>query len=42
VLQLALRRKWVDQDLDSRILRVTPAGGRELRARLGIAPTFHQ
>jgi DNA-binding transcriptional ArsR family regulator len=41
VLQLALRRKWVDQDLDSRILRVTPAGGRELRARLGIVLTAH-
>jgi hypothetical protein len=37
VLKLLVRRRWVDQDLDSRILRVTPIGRRELNARLGIA-----
>jgi len=37
VLRLALRRRWVVQDLDSRILRVTASGRRELLARFGIA-----
>jgi DNA-binding transcriptional ArsR family regulator len=37
VLRLALRRRWVEQDLDSRILRVTSAGRRELLARFGVA-----
>jgi DNA-binding transcriptional ArsR family regulator len=41
VLGLALRGKWVDQDLDSRILRVTPVGRRELSARLGVAANSH-
>jgi DNA-binding transcriptional ArsR family regulator len=36
ILQLALKKKWVAQDLDSRILRVTAFGHRELRARLGL------
>ncbi len=36
VLAVALRRKWVVQDLDSRILRVTKAGRREMRARFGL------
>jgi DNA-binding transcriptional ArsR family regulator len=36
VLQLALRRRWVARDLDSRILRVMPAGRRELTARIGL------
>jgi len=36
VLRLALRKRWVAQDLDSRILRVTPAGRRELPARIGV------
>lgn len=36
VLRLALRRKWVAQDLDTRILRVTARGRRELLARLGV------
>jgi DNA-binding transcriptional ArsR family regulator len=36
VLRLLLRRRWVDQDLDSRVLRVTASGQRELRARLDI------
>ena len=36
VLETALRRKWVVQNLDSRSLEITRAGRRELRARLGI------
>lgn len=36
LLALALRRKWVVRDLDSRILGVTPAGRREMRARFGV------
>jgi DNA-binding transcriptional ArsR family regulator len=35
-LQLACRRRWVVQDLDSRALRVTELGRRELLARLGV------
>jgi DNA-binding transcriptional ArsR family regulator len=38
VLRMMLRRGWIDQDLDSRILRVTAAGRRELPAKLGLAP----
>jgi len=38
VLQLALKKRWVAQDLDSRILRVTPTGSRELRSRFGVTP----
>jgi DNA-binding transcriptional ArsR family regulator len=36
ILRLALRRRWVAQDLDSRALRVTSAGRRDLAARLGV------
>jgi DNA-binding transcriptional ArsR family regulator len=36
LLKTMLLRKWVDQDLDSRALRVTSAGRREMRARLEI------
>ena len=36
VLHLLRRRRWVDQDLDSRVLRLTGAGLRELRARFAI------
>jgi len=36
LLDLALRRKWVISDLDSRILNVTPAGRRELKSRFGV------
>jgi DNA-binding transcriptional ArsR family regulator len=36
VLAVARRRRWVVQDLDSRILRVTAAGRRELASRLGL------
>jgi DNA-binding transcriptional ArsR family regulator len=37
LLELALRRKWVTRDLDSRILSVTAAGRRDLLARFGVA-----
>ena len=37
LLRLALRKKWVVQDLDSRALRVSASGKRELLVRLGIA-----
>lgn len=36
LLDLALKKKWVAQDLDSRALRVTSLGQRELKARFGI------
>lgn len=36
LLTLALRRKWVVQDLDSRILTVTRVGWREMQARFGV------
>lgn len=36
LLQHAVRRKWLDRDLDSRIVRVTAAGRRELPARFGL------
>jgi DNA-binding transcriptional ArsR family regulator len=39
LLELALRRKWVARDLDSRILSVTAAGRRDLLARFGVPPT---
>jgi DNA-binding transcriptional ArsR family regulator len=35
-LKIALQRKWVIQDLDSRALRVTSLGRREMRTRFGI------
>ncbi len=37
LLKLALRKKWVTQELDSRALSVTSLGRREMRAPLGIA-----
>jgi DNA-binding transcriptional ArsR family regulator len=37
VLGLALKRKWVLQDLDSRALRVTERGRHELLGRLGVS-----
>jgi hypothetical protein len=37
LLQAALKRKWVTQDLDSRVLSVTDFGRRELLARLGLS-----
>ena len=36
LLQLAIRRRWVTQELDSRALSVTSLGRREMRARLGL------
>jgi DNA-binding transcriptional ArsR family regulator len=36
LLKLALKRKWVLQDLDSRALRVTSVGQREMRSRFGV------
>lgn len=36
LLGVALMRKWVAQDLDSRALRVTAAGERELLSRFGV------
>lgn len=37
ILKLALKRRWVLQDLDSRSLAVTTLGRRELPARFGLA-----
>ena len=36
VLNVALRKKWVVQDLDSRALDVTPFGRREMLSRFGV------
>ena len=36
LLKLALRRKWVTQDLNSRVLSVTAFGRREMLARFGL------
>lgn len=36
LLKVALKRKWVTQDLDSRILSVTAFGRREMLARFGL------
>jgi DNA-binding transcriptional ArsR family regulator len=36
LLKLALRRKWITQDLDSRALRLTRGGARELQRHLGL------
>jgi DNA-binding transcriptional ArsR family regulator len=36
LLELALRKKWLTQELDSRALSVTSLGRRELRARFGL------
>ena len=37
ILKLAIRKKWVTQELDSRALSVTSVGRREMRAKLGVA-----
>jgi hypothetical protein len=37
LLEVALKRKWVTQDLDSRALSVTGLGRREMRTRFGVA-----
>ena len=36
LLKLAIKKKWVSQDLDSRAIRVTNAGRREMLARFGV------
>jgi DNA-binding transcriptional ArsR family regulator len=36
LLKVALKRKWVSQDLDSRALRVTRGGYRELEVHFGV------
>lgn len=36
LLKLALKRKWVSQDLDSRALRVSRSGQRDLQLRFGL------
>lgn len=36
LLRVAVKRKWVTQDLDSRAIRVTSLGRRELLARFGV------
>ena len=38
-LTLALKKRWVARDLDSRVLTVTAAGRRELLARFGVPHT---
>jgi hypothetical protein len=35
ILQLALRQRWAERELDSRALRLTPAGERRLLAAFG-------
>jgi hypothetical protein len=37
LLKIALKKKWVVQDLDSRALNITPSGRREMSARFGLA-----
>lgn len=36
LLQMALKRRWLVKDLDSRALKLTAAGKRELKARFGV------
>jgi DNA-binding transcriptional ArsR family regulator len=36
ILKLALQRKWISQDLDSRALRVTRIGWRDMEQRFGL------
>lgn len=38
VLNVALKRNWVLQDLDSRALTITKAGRREMHVRFGLGP----
>ncbi|MEO8361298.1 MAG: transcriptional regulator, partial [Vicinamibacteria bacterium] len=37
ILKMALKRKWVEQDLDSRALEITRVGRRELQRQLDLA-----
>jgi DNA-binding transcriptional ArsR family regulator len=41
LLSLARKRKWVFQELDSRILRLTDRGRREIFTRLGVRLNYH-
>jgi hypothetical protein len=41
LLNVALKRKWVIQDLDSRALSVTRFGRREMLTRFGLHPVEH-
>ena len=41
LLEIALRRRWVEQDLDSRALSVHSAGARELSRRFGVRLSKH-
>jgi len=36
LLKVAVKKRWVIQDLDSRVLTVTAAGRREMRDRFGV------
>jgi hypothetical protein len=36
LLNMALRKRWITQDLDSRALGITPTGRREMLNRLGL------
>jgi hypothetical protein len=36
LLTVALKRKWLTQDLDSRALRITRSGERELHRQFGV------
>jgi DNA-binding transcriptional ArsR family regulator len=38
LLKLAVKRKWVIQDLDSRALSITEIGQREMQSRFGLRP----
>jgi hypothetical protein len=37
LLSLALKKRWVSQDLDGRALTITRLGRKDLRARFGVA-----
>jgi DNA-binding transcriptional ArsR family regulator len=37
LLRAALKRRWVTQELDSRVLNITSAGRRELQSRFGLS-----
>jgi hypothetical protein len=36
LLDVAMKKRWVTQDLDSRALSITPEGRRELKSRFGL------
>ncbi|HEY0763089.1 MAG TPA: helix-turn-helix transcriptional regulator [Pyrinomonadaceae bacterium] len=40
LLDTAIKRKWVTKDLDSRAIRVTNAGRREMLARFGLSTDY--